>query len=117
MQYKPSAPEDLDELHKCGAKTLPLPGVFVGYHQLAGGQWSGDLLVADQEEIEEIESVERSSEVLFVHGMVTGNEVGISIQTAEEEEDVAFSSVESVENSENMSRESLEVPALTIFSY
>ena len=34
-----------------------LPGIFVGYHQHAGGGWSGDLLVVDPEELATAEHV------------------------------------------------------------
>ena len=54
VTYKPSSPKDLDNLEKYGEKTLP--GIFVGYHQLAGGQWSGDFLVADWEQIGEVDT-------------------------------------------------------------
>ena len=33
-----------------------LPGVFVGYAQNAGGGWTGDLLVADWDEIEKAQN-------------------------------------------------------------
>ena len=41
-------------MHKFGVKTLS--GAFVGYLQQAGGGWSGDLVIADWEEIENAET-------------------------------------------------------------
>ena len=38
-------------MHKFGSKTLQ--GIFVGYDQKAGGDWIGDYLIADWEEIVE----------------------------------------------------------------
>ena len=53
VENRPSAPKGQDRLHKYGSKTLS--GIFVGYDQKAGGDWSGDYLVADWEEIEQAE--------------------------------------------------------------
>ena len=33
-----------------------LEGIFLGYHQIAGGGWSGDLLVVDVEALEEADA-------------------------------------------------------------
>ena len=41
-------------MHKFGSKVLP--GIFIGYHQKHGGTWSGDMLVADWEQIENAEN-------------------------------------------------------------
>ena len=50
ITYKPISDKDVARLHKFGSKVLR--GVFIGYEQRAGGGWSGDLLVADWEEIQ-----------------------------------------------------------------
>ena len=50
VHFKPSYDRQQERLHKYGDKTLP--GIFVGYAQLAGGQWQGDYLVAEWSEIE-----------------------------------------------------------------
>ena len=55
VKYKPSSPADEDKVHKFGDKMLP--GIFLGYDQQAGGGWSGDLLLADQEELAAADSV------------------------------------------------------------
>ncbi|MDP7560267.1 MAG: DNA cytosine methyltransferase, partial [Planctomycetota bacterium] len=49
ITYKPIREKDKERLHKFGTKTLS--GVFVGYDQQAGGFWSGDLKIVDQEEL------------------------------------------------------------------
>ena len=41
-------------MDKIGAKTLS--GMLVGYSQQAGGTWSGDLLIADWDELERAET-------------------------------------------------------------
>ena len=54
ISYKPRAPDDIKRLSKFGTKVLQ--GVFLGYHQRAGGAWTGDLLFADWSQIEEAEN-------------------------------------------------------------
>ena len=49
VQYKPSSDEDAKRLHRFGNKLLS--GIFIGYACHAGGGWTGDLLLIDQEEI------------------------------------------------------------------
>ncbi len=55
VRYKPASPKGQEGIHKFGDKMLP--GIFLGYDQHAGGGWSGDLLIANQEEIAQAESV------------------------------------------------------------
>jgi hypothetical protein len=50
VDYKPSSDKDKSRVHKFGKSTLE--GIFLGYHQHAGGGWSGDLLVADVDALE-----------------------------------------------------------------
>jgi hypothetical protein len=54
VEYKPSHPKGFEKLHKFGSKTFQ--GVFVGYDQRAGGQWSSYYLVADWDEIEQADT-------------------------------------------------------------
>ena len=54
VTYKPSSDKDIARLHKFGSKVLS--GVFLGYVQRAGGGWTGDLLVADWENMESAET-------------------------------------------------------------
>ena len=50
IEYKPSRDKDIQKLHQLGKKMLS--GIFLGYEQQAGGGWSGDLMVADWQQIE-----------------------------------------------------------------
>ena len=54
IKYKPISKDDVARAHKFGDKRLP--GIFLGYEQQARGGFSGDLLVADWDEIQEAES-------------------------------------------------------------
>ena len=45
IQYVPKSPKDIERLHKMGRKTLD--GIFVGYKQKSGGNWTGDYYVVD----------------------------------------------------------------------
>ena len=49
-------PKDLSRLHQFGPKVLP--GKFIGYALCAGRIWKGDTLVADIEELEEMDESE-----------------------------------------------------------
>ena len=50
VDYLPSSDKEKDSRHKFGDKTCR--GIFPGYHQLVGGGWSGDLLIANWDQIE-----------------------------------------------------------------
>ena len=52
-EYHPGY-KDLSRLHQFGSKVLP--GIFLGYELHAGGIWKGDLLVADIEELEQMDA-------------------------------------------------------------
>ena len=43
VDFLPASKDDRAAVHALGAKTIP--GIFAGYHQKVGGQWSGDLYV------------------------------------------------------------------------
>ena len=49
VTHKPITAKELEELHQFGLKVLS--GIFMGYHQHAGGGWSGDVFVADWSEV------------------------------------------------------------------
>ena len=51
VEYLPITKKDKAKCHKLGGKLLK--GIFLGYVQHAGGGWTGDLRVIDQEEINE----------------------------------------------------------------
>ena len=52
--YKPSSNEDAKRIHRFGNKLLS--GIFVGYACHAGGGWTGDFYIIDQEEIDTAEN-------------------------------------------------------------
>ena len=43
VYFLPTNKDDSQLLHAMGSKTVP--GIFAGYHQQVGGQWSGDVYV------------------------------------------------------------------------
>jgi hypothetical protein len=49
IRYLPSYKKDKDRTHQLGEKTLD--GIFMGYSQISGGGWNGDLLIIDAEEL------------------------------------------------------------------
>ena len=49
VMYKPKNPQVLNEMHPRGSQLLK--GILIGYDQRSGGQWSGDLLIADWEQL------------------------------------------------------------------
>ena len=51
VSYKPSYQKDKDRLPTLGA-SKGLSGIFMGYVQHAGGGWTGDLWLADAEEVQ-----------------------------------------------------------------
>ena len=53
IKYKPISKDDMARSHKFGDKLLP--GIFLGYELQAGAGWSGDLILADWDEIQEAE--------------------------------------------------------------
>ena len=56
VEYHPISAKDQCRLHQFGAKVLP--GIFLGYAFYAGRIWKGDILVADFEELEEMDASE-----------------------------------------------------------
>ena len=56
VEYHRISAEDLSRLHQFGPKVLP--GIFPGYALHAGEFWKGDILVADIEELEQMEASE-----------------------------------------------------------
>ena len=53
-QYHPISAKDQSRLHQFGPKVLP--GVFLGYVLYAGRIWKGDIMVADTEELQQMET-------------------------------------------------------------
>ena len=56
VEYHPISAKDLSRLHQFGSKVLP--GLFLGYALHAGRIWKGDILVADIQELEEVDASE-----------------------------------------------------------
>ena len=56
VEYHPKSAEDLSRLHQFGSKVLP--SIFLGYALGAERIWKGDILVADIEELEQIDASE-----------------------------------------------------------
>ena len=57
VEYHPISAEDVSRLHQFGPKVLP--GIFLGFASHAGRIWKGDILVADNEELEKMDASER----------------------------------------------------------
>ena len=56
VEYHPISAKDQSRLHQFGAKVLP--GKFLGYVLYAGKFWKGAIMVADIEEMEEMDASE-----------------------------------------------------------
>ena len=54
VEYHPISAKDLSRLHQFGLEILP--GIFLGYVLYAGGIWKGDIMVADIEELEQMDA-------------------------------------------------------------
>ena len=56
VEYHPISAQDSSRLHQFGPKVLP--GIFFRYVLCAGGIWKGDIMIADIEELEEMDASE-----------------------------------------------------------
>ena len=56
VEFHPISAEDLSRLHRFGPKVLPC--IFLGYALHAGGIWKGNILIADIEELEQMDASE-----------------------------------------------------------
>ena len=56
VEYHPISAKDLSRLHHFGLKVLP--GIFLGYALNAVRIWKGDIMIADIEELEEMDASE-----------------------------------------------------------
>ena len=56
VEHHPISAKDQSRLHQFGAEVLP--GIFLGYALYAGRIWKGDIVVADIEELEEMDAPE-----------------------------------------------------------
>ena len=56
VEYHPITAKDQSRIHQFGKKVLP--GLFLGYALYAEGNWKGDVLIADLEELETMDASE-----------------------------------------------------------
>ena len=56
VEYHLISAKDLSRLHQSGPKVLP--DIFLGYASNAEGIWKGDIMVADIEELKEMDASE-----------------------------------------------------------
>ena len=56
VEYHPVPAKDQSRLHQFGANVLP--GIFLGYALNAGEIWKGDILIADIEEVDQMDASE-----------------------------------------------------------
>ena len=62
VEYHPITAQDQSRIHQFGKKVLP--GLFLGYALYAGRIWTGDVLIADLEELETMDASEIYSQRL-----------------------------------------------------
>ena len=67
VEYHPISAKDLSRLHMYGKKVLP--GIFLGYVLYTGRMWKGDTVVADVDDLAEMDASEsrrwRKSKVIW----------------------------------------------------
>ena len=69
VEYHPISAKDQSRLHQFGPKVLP--GVFLGHVLYAGGIRKGDILVADNEELEQMDASELHTQRLNAKEVLT----------------------------------------------
>ena len=69
VEYHPISANDISRLHQIGPKVLP--SFFLGFVLYAGGIWKGDIMVADIEELEEMDASELHARKLNVKEVLT----------------------------------------------
>ena len=69
VEYHPISAKDISRLHQFGPKVLP--GIFLGYVVYVGGIWNGDIVIADIEELEEMDASELHDRRLDAKGVLT----------------------------------------------
>ena len=72
VEYHLVSAEGLSRLHQFGKKASP--GIFLGYVLHAGGIWKGDILVADIEELEQMDASEIHAKRLNAKESVNAHE-------------------------------------------
>ena len=74
VDYHPISAKDQSGLHQFGANVLP--GKFLGYALYAGRIWKGDIMVADIEELEEMDTSELNARRLNAKEVLTPQRSG-----------------------------------------
>ena len=74
VEYHPSTAKDQPRIHQFGKKVLP--GLFLGYALYAKGIWTGDILIADIEELETMDASEIYSKRLNAKEVICPKEKG-----------------------------------------
>ena len=81
VEYPLFTAKDQSRIHQFGKKVLPglflgLPGLFLGYALYAKGNWKGDVLIADLEELETMDASESYSKRLNAKEVIFPKENG-----------------------------------------
>ena len=85
VEYHPISAKDLSRLHQFGTKVLP--GIVLGYVLYAGGIWKGVIVVADIEELEEMDDAsELHARRLNAKAVLTPIKVKISYSQSQTEQ-------------------------------
>ena len=74
VKYHSISAKGQSRLHQFGAKVLP--GIFLGCASHAGGIWKGDIVVADIEELEEMDASELHARSLNAKEVLTPQRSG-----------------------------------------
>ena len=69
VEYHPISAKDISRLHPFGPKVLP--SIFLGCVLHTGGIWKGDIMIADIEELEEMDASEIHARRLNAKGVLT----------------------------------------------
>ena len=69
VEYHPISAKDISRLHQFGPKVLP--GIFLGYALHAEGIWKEDVMVADIEELEQMDASELHAQRLNAKEVLT----------------------------------------------
>ena len=69
MEYHPVSAKDISRLHQFGPKVLP--GKFLGYALCGGRHWTGDIMIADIEELVEMDASELQASRLNAKDVLT----------------------------------------------
>ena len=91
IEYHPISAKDISRLHQFGSKVLP--GMFLGYVLHAGGLWKGEIMVADIEELEEMDASELHARRVNAKEVLTPMKGDGTVIISGEDEDLRTSTV------------------------